>query len=263
MKAEVELTEIREGGRFTVIPAIDIIDGACVRLLQGDYAQATRYHDDPARVASEFSVAGAERLHVVDLDAARGQGKNREVVAAIRAAFPGILEVGGGVRSEDDVRQLLDAGVDRLVAGTILARDPDEVSRWCSRYSAGIIAGIDARDGIVKVSGWTEDDGLPSSDLAREAAEIGCVSVIYTNISVDGTGRGPDVKGAVAVARESGLPVIASGGVGNEEHIARAAEAESLGVVGVIAGRAVYEGQIDLTSVLRNYPGEAAGNMSW
>ena len=257
------MSEIIEHPRFTVIPAIDIIDGGCVRLRQGDYAQSTRYHDDPAEMAGEFSRAGAVRLHVVDLDAARGRGKNRDVIAAIRKVFPGILEVGGGVRSADDVRQLLDAGVDRLVAGTVLARDPDEVARWCSRLSAGIIAGIDARDGVVKVSGWTEDDGLLASDLATRAAEIGCVSVIYTNISVDGTGRGPDIDGSVTIARESGLPVIASGGVGSGEHISLVAEAEQHGIVGVIAGRAVYEGQIDLSAVFRTYPGATANSMHW
>ncbi|MFP4643529.1 MAG: HisA/HisF-related TIM barrel protein [Spirochaetales bacterium] len=257
------MIERGEHRRFTVIPAIDIIDGACVRLRQGDYAQSTRYHDDPARVADEFSRSGAVRLHVVDLDAARGRGRNREVIAAIRKVFPGILEVGGGIRSEEDVQQLLDVGVDRLVAGTVLARDPDEVARWCSRLSAGIIAGIDVRNGVVKVSGWTEDEQLLPSELATRAAEIGCLSVIYTDITVDGTGRGPDVDGAVTIARESGLPVIASGGVGSEEHISLVAEAEPYGVVGVIAGRAVYEGQIDLSAVLRTYPGETASSVRW
>ena len=248
---------------FTVVPAIDIIDGVCVRLRQGDYAQSTRYKDDPAQMAKAFSEAGAQRLHVVDLDAARGKGNNRSAIAAVRAAFPGVLEVGGGVRSEEDVRELLDAGADRLVAGTVLARNPDEVSRWCSRYSAGIIAGIDAREGIVKVAGWMEDDGLSASELAVQASEIGCVSVIYTDISVDGTGYGPDVRGAVAIAEQSRLPVIASGGVGSEEHIQRTAEALKDGVVAVIAGRALYEGQIDLSSVLRRYPGEKATRMQW
>ncbi len=248
---------------FTVIPAIDIIDGYCVRLWQGDYAQTTRYSDEPADMARAFSDAGAQRLHVVDLDAARGRGDNRQAIAFIRSAFPGIIEVGGGVRSEDDVRQLLDAGVDRLVAGTVLARDPEEVSRWCARYPSAIIAGIDAREGVVKVSGWTEDDGLAASELAKRSAEIGCVSVIYTDISVDGTGCGADVRGAVTIAGASGLPVIASGGVGSEEHIAIAADAEDDGVVAVIAGRALYEGQVDLSTVLRRYPGQAASRMRW
>lgn len=252
-----------EDGRFTVVPAIDLINGRCVRLTQGDYERSTEYREDPAAVAREFARAGATRVHVVDLDAARGGGNNRDALAGIRAAFDGILEVGGGVRTYDDVRRLLNVGVDRLVVGTVLAREPESVARWCGAHSGVIVAGIDARDGVVKVSGWTEDDGLSAEALATTAGGLGCVSIIYTDISVDGTGDGPDVAGARAVRRASGLPVIASGGVGTVEHVEAVAAARPDGIVGVIAGRALYEGAIDLAEVLERFPSADAASMTW
>lgn len=261
--SEISRVDTAEHDRFTVIPAIDLIGGRCVRLTQGDYARSTEYREDPAAVAREFARAGATRIHVVDLDAARGGGNNRDAIAGIRAAFEGILEVGGGVRTYDDVRGLLDVGVDRLVVGTVLARDPDSVARWCRAHSGVIVAGIDARDGVVKVSGWTEDDGLSAEALAATAGGLGCVSIIYTDISVDGTGDGPDLPGARAVRRASDLPVIASGGVGSVEHVEAVAAAHPEGIVGVIAGRALYEGAIDLASVLERFPSAAVSSMKW
>lgn len=252
-----------ENGRFTVVPAIDLIDGRCVRLTQGDYGRSTEYRQDPSEVACEFARAGATRIHVVDLDAARGGGNNRDALSGIRASFDGILEVGGGVRTYDDVQRLLDVGVDRLVVGTVLAREPDSVARWCRAHPGVIVAGIDAREGIVKVSGWTEDDGLSAEALATTAGGLGCVSIIYTDISVDGTGDGPDLAGAREVRRASGLPVIASGGVGTVGHVEACAAARPDGIVGVIAGRALYEGTIDLAEVLARFPSADASSMKW
>lgn len=248
---------------FTVIPAIDLIDGRCVRLRQGDYERSTEYRSRPTEVAGEFAGAGATRLHVVDLDAARGGGNNRRAIAAIRGSFGGVLEVGGGVRTEADVAQLIDIGVDRLVVGTVLARDPDRVATWCADHPGLIVAGIDARDGVVRVSGWQEADGLPVAEAAAGARELGCVSVIYTDIGVDGTGDGPDIAGACAVAQGSGLPVVASGGVGSVDHVAAAAAEAKRGVCGIIAGRALYEGSVRLEELLARFPPEPAVSMNW
>lgn len=248
---------------FTVIPAIDLLDGGCVRLTQGDYARSRTYRNDPSEVAREFAAAGATRLHVVDLDAARGSAPNREAVARIRGVFDGVLEVGGGVRSERDVDELLGAGADRLVIGTVLAREPELVGRWAEWHEGVFIAGIDARDGMVKVSGWREDSRLRAEEVAARAGALRCVSIIYTDIEVDGTGSGPDLEGARAIYRSGGLPVIASGGVGSAADIEAAAGSAGDGIVAVIAGRALYEGALDLGDLLRRFPPEPPERMCW
>ncbi|TVQ28529.1 MAG: 1-(5-phosphoribosyl)-5-[(5-phosphoribosylamino)methylideneamino] imidazole-4-carboxamide isomerase [Spirochaetaceae bacterium] len=247
----------------TIIPAIDLLGGRCVRLHQGDYGAATSYRDDPAAVAAEFASAGATRLHVVDLDAARGTEGNRDAITAIRKAFPGLLEVGGGIRSVDDVDDLLARGADRLVVGTVLARDPDLVGRMIARAGARVIAGVDAKDGIVQVSGWLEHDGLSDEAAARRASDLGCISIIYTNIRRDGTGTGPDLSRCVTVAAWSGLPVIASGGVGTAQHVDDACMHYEDGIVGVIAGKALYDGAIELGSLFRSHPPAAVSGMHW
>lgn len=249
---------------MTIIPSIDILGGRCVRLYQGDYGQVTGYSDLPERIAADFQDAGASRLHVVDLDAARGSGEgashNREVVAGIRDAFTGIVEVGGGIRSEKDIEQLLDIGVDRLIVGTILARSTETVAGWISTYGRVFIGGIDARDGIVKVSGWEEDSGLGAVALAQKAREIGVISIVYTNIAFDGTLSGPDIAGTAEVGESSGLPVIVSGGVSGIEDLQRAHDYGSESIVGVITGKAVYEGKIDIREALGRFPGKAESN---
>ena len=242
---------------MTVIPSIDILNGSCVRLYQGDYGKVTGYGEEPERIATEFQVAGASRLHVVDLNAARGDGNNRDVIRRIRQEFEGIVEVGGGIRAPADVEELLEAGVDRLIVGTVLARTPDTVAGWITSYGRVFNAGIDARDGIVKVSGWEKDSGLPVLDLALTAKDIGIVSIVFTNIARDGTLSGPDVEGAAALGVSSGLPVIVSGGVGGMEDLQRIYDFESDSIVGVITGKAVYEGLIDVKEAIKCF-GESA-----
>ena len=249
--------------RFTIIPAIDVLDGGCVRLTQGDYERRRTYRDDPSQVAREFAAAGATRLHVVDLDAARGNSPNREAISGIRAAFGGVLEVGGGVRSERDVDELLGAGADRLVVGTVLAREPHLVGRWAERHEGVFIAGIDARGGIVRVSGWQEETELRAEEVAARAGSLGCVSIIYTDIEVDGTGAGADLDGARAMYRAGGVPVIVSGGVGSAADIEAAAAGAAEGIVAVIAGRALYEGTLDLGDLFGHFPPEPPQRMSW
>lgn len=232
------------------IPAIDLINGRCVRLTEGVFDTAKIYQDNPASVAAEFAEAGVKRLHLVDLDAARGQGDNRVVIAAVRKAFPGILDVGGGVRSLDDARALKDLGVDLMVVGTALAKTPDEVARWASLLPNVLVAGIDARGGEVKISGWESDSSLRATDLAAKAREIGLAEIIYTDIARDGTLSGPNVLETVAVARASGLPVVISGGVSGMDDLRLLAADPPEGVSGVIFGKALYEGRIELNEAV-------------
>ncbi len=228
-----------------IIPAIDLLGGRCVRLQKGSYSDVTVYYEDPAEAAAVFQSLGVPRLHVVDLDAARGLGKNnREALRKIAAVFDGEIEVGGGVRSENDIEELLKAGADFLIAGTVLAKEPETVGRWVRRFGSRFIAGIDALKGEVRVSGWEKGSGLRDEDLAKRAAEIGCSAVIYTNIDKDGTMSGPDIGNTKRIAAACGLPVILSGGVSCTEDLYRIAGSGV--IVGVIVGKAFYEKTVDL-----------------
>jgi phosphoribosylformimino-5-aminoimidazole carboxamide ribotide isomerase len=277
---------------MTLIPAIDLLDGACVRLHQGSFDSARRYASDPVEVALGFARAGARWVHVVDLDAARGAGArsagvgaearypggaNRAAIRRIREALGGAegppgcrLEVGGGIRTEQDLAELTEAGVDRLVLGTVLVREPQRVAAWVSarsartRYSgvgwraatgAGpeLWAGIDARDGRVRVAGWQEEGGLEDLELARRARELGLAGIVYTSIAHDGTLAGPDIERTNRVAEACGLPVILSGGIGSVEDVERVERRRAVGVAGVIVGKALYEGRVDLAELLRRY----------
>ncbi len=239
---------------FLVVPAIDLSAGRCVRLVQGSFASATVFPLDPVEQARRFAAAGAALIHVVDLDAAEGNGgDNRAAIAAIRAAVPVALEVGGGVRSADDARRLADLGVERIVIGTALVRAPDAVACWIADLGRRFVAGIDARAGRVKVAGWAADAGLADTDLAGRLAALGIVGLVYTSIAVDGTLAGPDVARTAEVARAAGLPTILSGGIGGEADVDAAAGADPL-VAGAIVGRAMYEGRVDLARLVARFP---------
>ena len=228
-----------------IIPAIDLLGGRCVRLQKGSYSDVTVYYEDPAEAAAVFQSLGVPRLHVVDLDAARGLGKNnREALRKIAAVFDGEIEVGGGVRSENDIEELLKAGADFLIAGTVLAKEPETVGRWVRRYGARFIAGIDALKGEVRVSGWEKDGGISDEALAKTAAEIGCSAVIYTNIDKDGMMSGPDIENTERIAEASGIPVILSGGISCNDDLYRAAASGK--IAGAIVGKAFYEKSVDL-----------------
>ncbi len=235
-----------------IIPAIDLYRNEVVRLHQGSYDSVTTYGTDPAQVAREFAAAGARRIHLVDLDAAQGTGSNGDALARIRDAVSCELEVGGGVRSLERARDLAAWGMDFVVVGTLFARDPDAVGAWVSEIDARIIAGIDARDGVVRVSGWVESAGIAPTDLAARTGDLGIAAVEFTNIARDGAFTGPDIEGTTAVARAARpVPVIASGGVGNMEDVAAAAGAPE--IAGIIIGRALYEGKIDLHEAIDRY----------
>lgn len=240
-----------------IIPAIDLLRGQCVRLNQGDYGEATFYERDPVAVAREFEAAGARRIHIVDLDAAHGdRASNRKKIRKIRKAVSCTIELGGGIRTDDDIEELLDLGIDRLVLGTTFARKPQIVEGWSAHYGNIFVAGIDARDGLVYVSGWEQKTRLEDTELARQAAAVGASSIVYTNIERDGTMSGPDIERTGLMAETSGLPVVLSGGIGSEDDVKRVAEDGHAGVRGVIIGKAFYEGTVDLKQLIDTYQGQ-------
>ncbi|HDQ14555.1 MAG TPA: 1-(5-phosphoribosyl)-5-[(5-phosphoribosylamino)methylideneamino]imidazole-4-carboxamide isomerase [Sediminispirochaeta sp.] len=239
------------------IPAIDLLDGACVRLLQGDYGKSTRYEHDPVALARRFEEMGVRRLHLVDLNAARGEeSNNRRIIKEIKKSISIPIELGGGIRDKEDVNELIELGVDRLIVGTVLVRDPERVARWSSRYPGRFIAGIDAKDGEVRVAGWEEGSAMSDTEAARLARELGVASIIYTNIQRDGTLQGPDIENSLMVADASGLPVIVSGGVHRESDLAEIQKASSGRIAGVISGKALYENKIDPLKMARKYKKE-------
>jgi phosphoribosylformimino-5-aminoimidazole carboxamide ribotide isomerase len=237
-----------------IIPAIDLLGGSCVRLEQGRYESARRYAEDPVEVARGFERAGARWIHLVDLDAARGQGPtNREAIRRVRNGVACRLEVGGGIRSEQDLLELKQAGADRLVLGTVLVAHPERVAAWRTRFSGELWAGIDALEGRVRVAGWGEEAGLEDRELALRARELGLDGIIHTSIARDGTLQGPDLEGSNRLAEACGLPVVLSGGIGSAEDVEAVFRRRVPAVVGLIVGKALYEGRVDLAELLRRY----------
>ncbi len=243
-----------------VIPAIDLRAGSVVRLVQGDYEQQTTFSSDPVAVARGFEQAGAPRIHVVDLDAARsGVPEHTEVCRAIAAAVSVPIELGGGMRTAADVAEALGAGVDRVVVGTAAVQDPQLVSELLEAHGPErVVVGLDAVEGLIAVSGWTERTRVPVADLMARMAEAGVRRFIATDVERDGMLSSPDFEGLAALvrrARELGedVRVIASGGVAELDHLRRLA---ALGVEGAIVGRAVYEGALDLAEAVAELGGE-------
>ena len=234
-----------------VIPAIDISEGRCVRLRQGDMAQKTVFSDDPAAMARRWSEAGAEVLHVVDLDGATTGGPaSLEAVAAIVGAIDIPVELGGGLRTAKDVARVLDLGVRWAIVGTSAIADPDELTRCLDRFGDQIIVGIDARDGRVAVEGWTRTSDVAAADLARKVTDLGVATLIFTDIATDGMLSGPNLDSTRSIAEQVSVPVIHSGGITSLDDIRRAATLEDVGVVGCIVGRALYTGDIDLAQAI-------------
>ena len=233
-------------------PAIDLKDGACVRLVRGEMASATVFNRDPGLQARHFADAGFSWLHVVDLDGAlSGHSQNGAGVAAIRSAVDLPIQLGGGIRDRAAIERWLALGIDRVVLGTAALRDPQLVRDAASDHPGRIVVGIDARDGFVAVEGWVETTELRVVELARRYADCGVAAIIYTDIARDGLLCGIDAKAVAGVAREVRLPVIASGGVASLDDIAALKACEADGIAGVICGRALYDGRIDPAAALR------------
>ncbi len=233
-----------------LLPAIDMLDGKAVRLQKGDYDKVTVYHDDPAEQAKRFEEAGADWLHVVDLDGARaGEPKNLEAVERILAKTLLKVEFGGGVRNLETIERLYDIGVSRIILGTGLVADPAFAREAIARYGGALVAGIDARGGEVAVEGWREGAGIAAKDLVAEVARAGFTHLVYTDIARDGMQTGIDIETYRDLAETFGNPVIASGGVADIEDIRRLGTL-ALSIEGIIAGRAVYEGTLNVAEAV-------------
>ncbi len=235
-----------------VIPAIDLKNGLCVRLMQGRKSEVTVYNENPVEVAQEFASAGAKMIHVVDLDGAFNEtdSPNRTVVRKIVDAVAVPIEFGGGVRSLEDVQQLSDAGVARVVLGTVAAESPDLLRDFVSRFSSRICVGIDARDGRVMSRGWEAATPVMAVDLARSVAECGVERVIYTDIARDGTLVGPNIEQTLAIVRAANIRVTASGGVSSLDDIKRLRDTGEPLLDSVIVGKALYEGKFKLEEAI-------------
>jgi phosphoribosylformimino-5-aminoimidazole carboxamide ribotide isomerase len=235
-----------------IIPAIDLKDGRCVRLKQGDMSTATVFSDNPVAMAKHWAAQGARRLHIVDLNGAvAGRPKNekviREMIAAVGEQVP--IQVGGGIRDLDTIESYLDAGVTYIVIGTAAVKNPGFLSDACYAFPGHIIAGLDAKDGKVAVEGWSKLTGHDVVDLAKKYEEFGIEALIYTDIGRDGMMSGVNIDATLRLAQATKTPIIASGGLNSLEDIqAVCARLVPEGVIGAIAGRALYEGKLELKS---------------
>jgi phosphoribosylformimino-5-aminoimidazole carboxamide ribotide isomerase len=233
-------------------PAIDLKDGACVRLVQGDMNLATVFNDDPAAQARAFAEAGFSRLHLVDLNGAfAGRPVNADAVAAILDAVGLPVQLGGGIRDLDTAAMWLDRGVARVILGTVAVEQPELVKEACRRFPGRVAVGIDARGGMVAVEGWTRTSHVKALDLALRFEDAGVAAIIYTDIVRDGTSAGPNIEQTVDLAWALTTPVIASGGVASLADLRALKMEERAGIEGVICGRALYDGRIDVAAALR------------
>ncbi|HHX38172.1 MAG TPA: 1-(5-phosphoribosyl)-5-[(5-phosphoribosylamino)methylideneamino]imidazole-4-carboxamide isomerase [Clostridiaceae bacterium] len=233
-----------------IYPAIDLLDGKCVRLYRGDYNKVTEYSNDPVQVAKAIADIGATWLHVVDLNAARtGESYNRDIIKKIVAETGLHVQTGGGIRSLATVEALLDIGVARCVIGTAAVRDSEFAQTVLQKYSDQTAVGIDSRDGKVRVAGWTEDSGIDTLSLALQMKEWGAVTIIYTDISRDGALSGPAIASSRELMEQTGLDVIVSGGISSNSDIN---ECRRIGAAGVIVGKALYERKVDLKKCFQN-----------
>ena len=234
-----------------VFPAIDLKAGKVVRLAEGDMDRATVYADDPAEQAAAFAAAGAGHLHVVDLDGAfAGESVNGTAVAGIVERFPGHVQLGGGIRTRESVEKWFALGVSRLVLGTAALTDPDFVRAAARDWPGGIVVAADARDGMVATRGWADVSDVPVADLARRFEDAGVAAILFTDVGRDGLLKGCNVDATVDLARAVSIPVIASGGVKGLGDIRLLALHAKDGIEGVITGRALYDGRLDLAAAL-------------
>jgi phosphoribosylformimino-5-aminoimidazole carboxamide ribotide isomerase len=242
-----------------VIPAIDLLDGKCVRLYQGDYDRAKTFSENPVEVARNWVEQGATRLHLVDLDGAKqGKSINLTTIEAIVRAIDIPVQVGGGLRDRSAVAQLLSLGVQRIILGTVAVEQPELVTELCQEFPQQIVIGIDARNGKVATRGWLETSEVAATELAQRMAGQGAAAIIYTDIHRDGTLTGPNLEALKELSRAIDIPVIASGGVSSITDLLSLLSLESLGVTGAIVGRAIYTGEVNLKEAV-----QAVGNGRW
>lgn len=238
-----------------VIPAIDLKDGKCVRLKQGQMSRETVYSESPGEMAVKWYEQGAERLHLVDLNGAvGGKPANRDAILAILKSVPIPVELGGGIRNMATLQAYLELGVTWVILGTAAIKDPGFVEKACAAFPGRVMLAIDARNNVVAVEGWTESTSLTAQVLARKFEELGISAIIYTDIERDGMSGGPNLKATGEFAGQVRVPVIASGGISGIDDVRSIAALAGVGVIGMITGRALYEGKLDLREAI-----EAAG----
>lgn len=245
-----------------IIPAIDLKDGACVRLRQGLMDDATVFSDDPVAMAARWVDAGCRRLHLVDLNGAfEGCPVNGEVVTEIAARYPQLpIQIGGGIRSLETIEHYLNAGVSYVIIGTKAVKEPEFVTQACQAFPGKIIVGLDARDGFVATDGWAEISEIQVVDLARRFESDGVAAIVYTDISRDGMMQGCNVPATAALAEATRIPIIASGGIHDLDDIRALLDARSSGIIGAITGRAIYEGTLDVAEAQRLCDSRSAQN---
>lgn len=235
-----------------VIPAIDLLEGRCVRLYQGDYSQSQVFSENPVDIAKQWVDQGATRLHLVDLDGAKaGKVVNLKAIASIAEAVSVPIEIGGGLRDRTSVQQVFNLGVEWAILGTIAVEQPQLVQELCTEFPEKIIIGIDARNGLVATRGWLETSEVLATQLAVQMQELGAAAIIYTDIHRDGTLIGPNLAALRELAQEIYIPIIASGGVSSVSDLLSLLGLETQGVKGVIVGKALYTGDIYLTEAIK------------
>jgi phosphoribosylformimino-5-aminoimidazole carboxamide ribotide isomerase len=234
-----------------LFPAIDLKQGECVRLLRGDMEKATVFNTDPAAQARAFETEGFEWLHVVDLDGAfAGESRNGEAVAAIRAATSLPIQLGGGIRSFEQIEAWLELGIARVILGTAAVDDPELVREACRAFPDRIAVGIDARDGRVAIAGWAETSEMSAEELAQRFEDAGVAAIIHTDISRDGALTGLNVEATLKLAEATSVPLIASGGLASIDDIKRLLQPDCAILEGAICGRALYDGRLDAAEAL-------------
>lgn len=235
-----------------VIPAIDLLEGRCVRLYQGDYSRSQTFNENPVEVAQKWVDEGATRLHVVDLDGAKhGKSCNLKSIEAIVRAIPIPVQVGGGLRKRDTIAELLAIGVQRAILGTIAVENPQLVAQLCQEFPGQIAVGIDARNGKVATRGWLETSEILATELAQQMVNLGVSVIIYTDIHRDGTMQGPNLPALREMADTIDIPIIASGGVSSLSDLLNLLTLEASGVCGAIVGKAIYTGDISLKQAIQ------------
>jgi phosphoribosylformimino-5-aminoimidazole carboxamide ribotide isomerase len=235
-----------------ILPAIDLKEGKCVRLFQGEMDSATIYSDNPEEIALKWQAAGARMIHVVDLDGAvAGQPRNLGAISRILETIDVPIELGGGIRTAEVVEDYLQLGVDRIILGTAAYQNRELLAEICEQHPGRIAVGIDARNGYVAIQGWQEDTGMRAMDLAREMEDMGVCHIIYTDIARDGALIGPNFEATAELAEAINIPVVLSGGMHTADDLVKAAQLEDAGVKGVILGKSLYEGTIDLAEAVQ------------
>jgi phosphoribosylformimino-5-aminoimidazole carboxamide ribotide isomerase len=241
-----------------IIPAVDIKDGRCVRLLQGRKDAETVYSDDPVQMAKKWESQGAELIHVIDLDGAFQQHpQNNDVIKKTVEQLDIPIQVGGGIRNEKTIRQYIEVGVERVIIGTEAIKNPKLVKKACNAFPGQIVVAIDARRGMVAIEGWTQATLIKAIDLAKRFEDCGVAAINFTDIDRDGMQTGPNIEEIRRIAEAISIPVIASGGVSTIDDIKNLLPLNAMGITGIIIGKALYSGSLDLKDAIaltKNYP---------